>query len=145
MHVENTRLFEYYLRILAIKLGDNPIWYRMLCTISRYLSWLVNIQRRCHHLKKIYNCCANCIGVFIMWCSTWEEKLQRPLRLICLYTFQFKFDDQWALKKMVLKSNNVSIMKWLQKSTWKEHVWSTFIHRGYSDDVTESEPKGNVT
>ncbi|XP_023334333.1 uncharacterized protein LOC111705787 isoform X2 [Eurytemora carolleeae] len=28
-----------------------------------------------------------------------------------------------------------------KKSTWKEHVWSTFIHRGYSDDVTESEPK----
>ena len=23
------------------------------------------------------------------------------------------------------------------KSTWSEHVWSTFIHRGYSDDVTE--------
>ena len=22
-------------------------------------------------------------------------------------------------------------------STWSEHVWSTFIHRGYSDDVTE--------
>ena len=24
-----------------------------------------------------------------------------------------------------------------QASTWSEHVWSTFIHRGYSDDVTE--------
>ena len=23
------------------------------------------------------------------------------------------------------------------KSKWSEHVWSTFIHRGYSDDVTE--------
>ena len=22
-------------------------------------------------------------------------------------------------------------------SRWSEHVWSTFIHRGYSDDVTE--------
>ena len=22
-------------------------------------------------------------------------------------------------------------------STWSEHVWSTFIHRGFSDDVTE--------
>ena len=28
-----------------------------------------------------------------------------------------------------------------QKSTWTEHIWSTFIHRGYSDDVTEMEPK----
>ena len=25
-------------------------------------------------------------------------------------------------------------------STWSEHVWSTFIHRGYSDDVTEKQP-----
>ena len=26
-------------------------------------------------------------------------------------------------------------------STWSEHVWSTFIHRGYSDDVTERPDK----
>ena len=25
----------------------------------------------------------------------------------------------------------------IKKSSWSEHVWSTFIHRGYSDDVTE--------
>jgi len=24
-----------------------------------------------------------------------------------------------------------------KKSSWSEHVWSTFIHRGFSDDVTE--------
>jgi hypothetical protein len=28
----------------------------------------------------------------------------------------------------------------VKKSTWSEHVWSTFIHRGYSDDVTDKEP-----
>jgi len=28
-------------------------------------------------------------------------------------------------------------------STWSEHVWSTFIHRGYSDDVTEKLPLVN--
>ena len=28
-------------------------------------------------------------------------------------------------------------------STWSEHVWSTFIHRGYSDDVTEKQPLVN--
>ena len=28
-------------------------------------------------------------------------------------------------------------------STWSEHVWSTFIHRGYSDDVTEKLPTVN--
>ena len=28
-------------------------------------------------------------------------------------------------------------------STWSEHVWSTFIHRGYSDDVTEKQPRVN--
>ena len=28
----------------------------------------------------------------------------------------------------------------VRKSTWSEHVWSTFIHRGYSDDVTDKEP-----
>ena len=28
-------------------------------------------------------------------------------------------------------------------STWSEHVWSTFIHRGYSDDVTEKKPLVN--
>ena len=27
-----------------------------------------------------------------------------------------------------------------KNSTWSEHVWSTFIHRGYSDDVTEKKP-----
>ena len=27
-----------------------------------------------------------------------------------------------------------------KKSAWKEHVWSTFIHRGYSDEVTDKEP-----
>ena len=28
-------------------------------------------------------------------------------------------------------------------STWSEHIWSTFIHRGYSDDVTEKQPLVN--
>ena len=27
-----------------------------------------------------------------------------------------------------------------RNSTWSEHVWSTFIHRGYSDEVTEKTP-----
>ena len=27
-----------------------------------------------------------------------------------------------------------------KNSSWSEHVWSTFIHRGYSDDVTEKVP-----
>ena len=27
-----------------------------------------------------------------------------------------------------------------KKSCWSEHVWSTFIHRGFSDDVTENKP-----
>ena len=27
-----------------------------------------------------------------------------------------------------------------KKSTWTEHVWSTFFHRGYNDDVTDNEP-----
>ena len=26
----------------------------------------------------------------------------------------------------------------VKKSSWSEHVWSTFIHRGFSDDVTEN-------
>ena len=25
-----------------------------------------------------------------------------------------------------------------QKSSWSEHVWSTFIHRGFADDVTDT-------
>ncbi len=28
-----------------------------------------------------------------------------------------------------------------RKSSWSEHIWSTFIHRGYSDDVTEKKPE----
>jgi hypothetical protein len=24
-----------------------------------------------------------------------------------------------------------------KKSSWSEHVWSTFIHRGFTDDVTD--------
>ena len=144
MHAENTRLFEYFLRILAIKLGDNPIWYRMLCTISRYLSWLVNMQRRCHHSKKIYNC-ANCLGC--LYCDVKHEK--KNYNDLCVLFILILSVQIWWLVSIkedgAKKSNSVSIMKWLQKSTWKEHVWSTFIHRGYSDDVTESEPKGNVT
>ena len=27
----------------------------------------------------------------------------------------------------------------VKNSKWSEHVWSTFIHRGYSDDVTEKQ------
>ena len=26
-----------------------------------------------------------------------------------------------------------------KKSTWTEHVWSTFFHRGYNDDVTDND------
>jgi len=33
-----------------------------------------------------------------------------------------------------------SVEEGVKKSTWSEHVWSTFIHRGYSDDVTDKEP-----
>ena len=28
-----------------------------------------------------------------------------------------------------------------ETSGWSEHVWSTFIDRGFSDDVTETEEK----
>ena len=32
---ENTRFFEYYVRILALKLGDNLIWYGTLRSVNK--------------------------------------------------------------------------------------------------------------
>ena len=39
------------------------------------------------------------------------------------------------------KAENSVMEKDTKKSTWSEHVWSTFIHRGYSDEVTDKEDK----
>ena len=45
--------------------------------------------------------------------------------------------DDTSLEKVL---GQESIGDNVKKSSWSEHVWSTFIHRGYSDDVTDNEP-----
>ena len=41
--VENARFFEYYVRILALKIGDSLIWYgtisRIYCTIYAFMAF----------------------------------------------------------------------------------------------------------
>ena len=38
----------------------------------------------------------------------------------------------------MMEENSRSEEEIPKKSCWSEHVWSTFIHRGFSDDVTEN-------
>lgn len=38
MFAENARLFEYYVRIFALKIGDNQIWYGMYNTGDMVIS-----------------------------------------------------------------------------------------------------------
>ena len=40
-------------------------------------------------------------------------------------------------KKNSSAENSEEVVDPVKKSSWSEHVWSTFIHRGFSDDVTE--------
>ena len=39
-HKENSRFFEYYMRFLALRLGDNLIWYGMLCMLDAVFNYL---------------------------------------------------------------------------------------------------------
>ena len=41
-------------------------------------------------------------------------------------------------KKNSSAENSEEVVDPVKKSSWSEHVWSTFIHRGFSDDVTEN-------
>ena len=41
------------------------------------------------------------------------------------------------IEEKTVPENESSCVK---KSSWSEHVWSTFIHRGYNDDVTKKVP-----
>ena len=41
-------------------------------------------------------------------------------------------------RKNTSAENSEEVVDPVKKSSWSEHVWSTFIHRGFSDDVTEN-------
>jgi len=55
---ENDRFFEYYLRILALKIGNNLIWYGTLCIFLwiNQLVLLIHVSPKYHIIKSYLMC-----------------------------------------------------------------------------------------